>query len=356
MVRPSTVMNRPAPSITSHNDEASRALLAGLLSQFQDAQNSDGGWAFQKGGDSRVEATCWAVLALADTDSRAEIGRGIDFLKAQQLRDGSWPAATGMASGGWVTSLAALTLVQFPDSEKSVQAGLQWLSDDYPRDSSRWQKFLKKLSSAKQHTSHNDEFRGWGWTPRTASWVEPTSFALMAFAAVSAQGAKLEPGSRANLSSALAQSIAERRALATGLLYDRMCAGGGWNCGNPRVYGVDGDSLILSTCWALLALHDAPEHPNRALSLEWLQKSFATIASPGSLAVAQITLEHYGLPTPAIRRQLSDFSAAELAGQGTHVVSWVALALNRSRVWPTGLRGSPGTGHNSQGAGHELPT
>lgn len=337
MVRQAPLMDSPRPSTASQNDEASRALLAGLVSQFEDAQNSDGGWAFKKGGDSRVEPTCWAVLALATTDlARSEVGRGIDFLKSQQLRDGSWPAAAGMAAGGWVTSLAALTLARFPDNEKSVHAGLEWLSDDYPRDSSRWQKFLKSFSSAKQHVSHDDEFRGWGWTPHTSSWVEPTSFALLAFAAASAK-TKQSQEVRSPLPQQLAQQISDRRALAIGLLYDRMCAGGGWNCGNPRVYGVDGESLILPTCWALLALRDAPDHPNRALSLRWLEKSFASISSPSSLALAQITLENYRASVPIVPRPLTDFSAAELAGQGTHVAGWAALALNPTRSWPVAV-------------------
>jgi hypothetical protein len=229
----------------------------------------------------------------------------------------------GMSSGGSVTSLAALTLAQFPAGAKNVLAALEWLSDDYPRDSSRWQKFLKSFNSAK-HESHNDELRGWGWTPRTSSWVEPTSFALLAFA--SAAPSVLRPQ--------LAQQISQRRALAIGLLYDRMCSGGGWNCGNPRVYGVDGEALILPTCWALLALRDAPDHPHRTASLDWLQKSFSTIVSPGSLAVARITLESYKLEVPRSGHELADFSPTDLAGQGTHVASWAALALNPSRVWP----------------------
>ena len=274
-------MTSLASSAASQNTDSARLLRAALLSHLQKSQNADGGWPFHILGDSRVEPTCWALRALADIIESAQpsIARGLAFLMSQQLPDGSWPAATGMSSGGWVTSLSASVLAQFPSTEKPDHAGQEWLCDDYPRDSSRWQKILKSFSSNK-HASHNDEFRGWGWTPRTSSWVEPTAFALMAFL------------SARDLSSAaqLAKSIHDRRTLAIGLLYDRMCAGGGWNCGNPRVYGVDGDSLILSTCWALLALRDAPEHPNRELSLAWLQKSFATIASPGSLALAQITL------------------------------------------------------------------
>jgi hypothetical protein len=321
------------------------------LGILADAQNSDGGWAFAKGGDSRVEPTCWALLGLANAGSaETRIARGFDFLKSQQLPDGSWPATNGMSAGGWVTSLGALTLAQFPATEKAVHAALEWLCDDYPRDSSRWQKFLKSLSAQKQHASHNDEFRGWGWTPRTSSWVEPTAFALLAFAAVSARPDEAATGLSGfrPLPPQLAKAISDRRPLAIGLLYDRMCPGGGWNCGNPRVYGVDGDSLILPTCWALLALGDAPDHASRALSLAWLEKSFAAIASPGSLAVAQITLESYNLPVPLARRPLADFSAADLAEQGTHVAAWAALALDPSRIWPAKFSDSPATTRQAQ--------
>jgi len=327
-------MNSLASSTASQNTESARALRGALLAHFQKSQNADGGWPFHIAGDSRVEPTCWALRALADSPESAQvhITRGINYLKSQQLSDGSWPTATGMSSGGWVTSLATSLLTQFPSNEKPVCAGLQWLCDDYPRDSSPWQKFLKSFSSNK-HASHNDVFRGWGWTPRTSSWVEPTAFALMAFF------------SAADLSSArpLAKSIQDRRTMAIGLLYDRMCAGGGWNCGNPRVYGVDGDPLVLPTCCALLALRHAPEHPNRELSLSWLQKSFATIASPGSLALARITLETCGVPLPAAQHHLTDWTAADLSDQGTHVASWVSLALNLSRSWPVRIYQSPVT-------------
>jgi len=365
-------MNSPTPFTALHNNESSRALRAQLLSHFQQTQNADGGWAFlssegHASGESRVEPTCWAIRAVADSpaSAQAHIARGLAFLQSQQHPDGSWPATNGMPSGGWVTSLAAGVLATFlgqsPSNEKFVVAALQWLCDDYPRDSSRWQKFLKNFGSGR-HESHNDEFRGWGWTPRTARWVEPTAFALLAFASVSenySSGSSGAPGSlsKPGISPQLAKSIADRRALAIGLIYDRMCAGGGWNCGNPRVYGVDGDSLVLPTCWALLALRGAPEHPNQALSLAWLQKSFATIASPGSLAVAQITLETYGVRVPAARRHLADWSTADLIGQGTHVAAWASLALNPHRTWPlsSDTRSTAPPVHESPATSHRSP-
>src|SRR5215510_13693701 len=110
-------MNLTAPSSSSQDQESSRALLAGLFGHFLATQNGDGGWAFHgrsrdgdASGDSRVEPTCWALLALGDlAEASQPVASGLDYLKSQQLADGSWPANAGMSSGGWVTSLAALT-------------------------------------------------------------------------------------------------------------------------------------------------------------------------------------------------------------------------------------------------------
>jgi hypothetical protein len=132
----------------------------------------------------------------------------------------------------------------------------------------------------------------------------------------------------------LPANATQRGDVAIALLYDRMCPGGGWNCGNPRVYGVDGDALVLPTCWALLALRDAPEKPGRALSLAWLEKEFAKIDSAASLAVARMTLENYGIELPTAKRDLQDWTPQELAEQGTHVLAWACMALNPARRWP----------------------
>lgn len=292
------------------------------VSLLRELQNADGGWGFHAGSASRVEPTTWAMRALFDCGGEHGAGdsayRGaVDFLHASRLADGSWPATPEMATGSWVTSHACAVLAGDERSAEIVKTGLRWLCEDFPRDSSPLQRFMRMIFASSQPATHDDSLRGWGWTPRTASWVEPTSFALLALRAADPH---LHPS-----------NAGQRRELAVALLYDRMCPGGGWNCGNPRVYGVDGDALILPTCWALLALRDAPEQPGRAASLRWLQQNFANIESAGSLAVARLTLEHYGERPLQAKHNLEDFSAHELAAEGTHVVAWVSLALNPAR-------------------------
>ena len=310
----STPSEPVCPTVDLNND------CIGLLRELQ---NRDGGWGYHSGSESRVEPTSWAMRALAgagDAASCKEIRKkSCDYLRATQLADGSWPAAPTILTGSWVTSQACAVLATDEGSTQHVKAGLQWLCDDFPRDSSPLQRLVQKLRPGGKLSAHDDSLRGWGWTPRTASWVEPTAFALLALRAA---GSQLLP----------ANSM-QRRELAVALLYDRMCPAGGWNCGNPRVYGVDGDALVLPTCWALLALQDAPEKPGRDLSLAWLESCFAAINSAGSLAVASLTLEHHGIAAPASRRSLTDWSARELAEQGTHVLAWTALALDPARTW-----------------------
>jgi len=301
------------------------------LSLLKNLQNADGGWGFHAGEQSRVEPTSWALRALSD--HRGEVDTNIrkvaEYLHSTQLPDGSWSACAEMKIGSWVTSLTCAVLASDTQSAQNVRAGLKWLCEDLPRDSSPWMRIVQRLRGDSRINSQNDSYRGWGWTPRTSSWVEPTAFALMALRDAPAEQ--------------LPKNASTRRDLAVALLYDRMCPGGGWNCGNPRVYGVDGDGLVLPTCWALLALRgseraaqkkDAPEKPGRALSLAWLQKEFAKIESAASLAVARMTLQNYGIQPPQAKRDLQDWLAQELAEQGTHVLAWACMAANPARRWP----------------------
>jgi hypothetical protein len=315
-------MQNPLDSALTASELYGKTLRSECFSLLRELQNADGGWPFHAGEQSRVEPTCWGFRTLFHTEQTGqnEVSRkAVGFLHASQLADGSWPAASQTSAGNWVTSLVCSVLGPDRQSAQNVKGGLKWLCEDFPRDSSPFQRFVNRLRPKSHIISMNDSYRGWGWTPKTSSWVEPTSFALLALREANPQY--------------LPANASRRRELAISLLYDRMCPGGGWNCGNPRVYGVDGDPLILPTCWALLALRDALEKPGRALSLAWLQKESVNIQSAGSLAVARMTLENYGI-SPQSKYSLQDWTAQDVAEQGTHVLAWVCMALDPARPWP----------------------
>src|SRR5208282_5945570 len=87
------------------------------------------------------------------------------FLHEEQLPDGSWAATPRQGTGCWVTALACLTLLADVTSEPNVTAGLSWLCDDWPRDSTPWRRLLDRFSTQQKVSPLNRALRGWGWTP-----------------------------------------------------------------------------------------------------------------------------------------------------------------------------------------------
>lgn len=291
---------------------------------LRSAQNADGGWGFHPQSESRAEPTCWALQALAGS-SRGKgedcVTRGLQFLRAAQLSDGSWPSTPEEKSGCWVTALGSWVLLTAADSAAAAaaSAGLTWLSEDWPRDTSPWRRLLMRLSSKKEVHTINMSYRGWGWTPGTSSWVEPTSFALIAL-----------ERSRSHVAPSI---VNRRRELATAMLYDRICPGGGWNCGNPRVYGVPGEPLVVPTVWALIALRQNAARRENTESVDWLERNVANTRSAGSLALTKICLETYGREWPATAPTFAELFERNGFLESVQVIAWSCLALNPRSRW-----------------------
>jgi len=286
------------------------------------AQNADGGWGFHPKSESRAEPTCWALQALRESCNvmtGTAVARGLQYLRAAQLGDGSWPSTLEGKSGCWVTSLCCWVMLATQESSTSVPAGLRWLCHDWPQDSTLWHRFLTKLSRQEQVQPINNACRGWGWTPGTSSWVEPTCFALIALE--QAPGNLVPPGAR------------RRRELAEAMLYDRMCPGGGWNCGNPRVYGVPGEPLVVPTVWALLALRRHPTRQENIMSLDWLERHVAKMQSAGSLALAKICLETFGRRLPTNGPVMADLYKKNGFLENVQVAAWTYLAGGSRSQW-----------------------
>jgi hypothetical protein len=295
------------------------------LTFLRDAQNPDGGWGFRPRSSSRVEATCWALLALWEpsrqsAEDAVRVHRARDFLQTTQLADGSWPSAPGEQTGSWVTSLCCLALTAIGDQtqQSTIELGHHWICDDWPSDSTPWRRFLSRFSSQRDVAPINNSYRGWGWTPGTSSWVEPTAFAMLALERVA--------------SPELVEKAKRRRTLATSLLLDRMCPGGGWNAGNPLVYGAAGEPAVGPTVWSLLALRNRPLSRETTLSLDWLESAITTTQGPGSLALALICIVRFGRSGPATGPDLDKLLRNSGFLDNALVAAWAVLAFG-SGFW-----------------------
>ncbi|MBI3670394.1 MAG: hypothetical protein HY237_11510 [Acidobacteria bacterium] len=293
------------------------------LASLRTAQNPDGGWGYRPAQRSATEPTCWSMLALAGGEERLEAEsatmRGIRWLLAVQLPDGSWPAYPGQDEGCWVTSLACLTLHQLGVAPEAVTKGIDWLGDAWPGEGRLWQRILRRLSSRPAVTRQNHSLRGWSWTRGTSSWVEPTACALILLHNI--------------FGPTLPRRLAKRRRLAEAMLYDRMCPNGGWNSGNPFVYGVAGEPLVGPTVWALLALQRHQERAENQRSLDWLASVSERTPGPSSLALAHLCLETYGRPTQELEPALRRLYATNEFLQNIPALAHAALALDPTRTW-----------------------
>ena len=292
------------------------------LSPLRRSQNADGGWGFQAEFESRVEPTAWALIALQEFEAQAVVeevvSRGLRFLETTQLEDGSWAASAGQKEGCWVTSLACWALGLHDQNAPSLQKGLLWLREDKPRDAGFWWKLIRKLMDRKRVNAQSSSLSGWSWTPHTASWVEPTCYALIAQQVIAAVP---HPDS------------VKRRELAKAMLYDRMCPGGGWNCGNPRVYGVAGQPQVGPTVWALIALREHSKRTENCESLAWLERNREKIHSPESRALTNIALKIYGKNNGAAADDAALSETTSALSGGIQALSWAALAFSETSRW-----------------------
>ena len=293
------------------------------LPYLRAAQNPDGGWGFRGGSQSRIEPTAWAVLALdqvfpAHAASEA-IASGVRFLSDSQLPDGSWPAAAGQGQGSWVTSLACWAFLSTNENRDALKRGLSWLVAERPGDSGAWWRLIRRLTAHKKVSMQNDAYWGWSWTSGTASWVEPTAYALLVL--------------RASPLDLLPPQAPGRQKLAEGMLFDRMCPGGGWNCGNPMVYGVPGEPQVSTTVWSLLALREHAERSEIQQSLAWLEKNWGSIQSPASLALTQIALNAFDRGSSAFSAATERLYEPDAISWSVPVAAWAALAFSGKKFW-----------------------
>ena len=290
---------------------------------LREVQNPDGGWGYRPANRSAVEPTCWALLALAGTHEGTGLeraaSRGRDWLLATQLPDGSWPAFPGQQEGCWVTPLACLALREHDAAPDALAKGLNWLCDAWPGESTLWQRLRLRLFAPSSQVRQNHSLRGWSWTPSTGSWVEPTAYALILLR-------NLFPGVGP-------RRVLKRRQLAEAMLYDRMCPEGGWNSGNPFVYGVAGDPLIGPTVWALLALQKHRERAENRKSLDWLAGVYEQAQGPGSLALAHICLETYGRAPWPLEPELKRLYQMNRFLENVVVAAFAAMALDPAAGW-----------------------
>lgn len=260
----------------------------------------EGAWGYRPESAPAVEPSALASLALLATElwpaSRvgrtASLGGGEWIAGFARRPDGSTAVMSSSEadSPGWTTPFALLLWNALGGFDRERRTASAWLlafqgKGDKPVPNSP--------------AGHDVTLVGWPWISDTHSWVEPTATSLLA----------------------LAPSVAPshpRMAEGVRVLNNRAISTGGWNLGNPIVFGKTLRPLPGPTGLALLALarvaRDTTSHSIIQSALAYLAGVVEQTFAPASLGWATLGLRAWNVPpSPLAKERLATATARAIA-------------------------------------------
>ncbi|HSW47038.1 MAG TPA: prenyltransferase/squalene oxidase repeat-containing protein [Phycisphaerae bacterium] len=241
-------------------------------------QAVDGGWPFVPGQTSATEPTAMAALALGcvtQRDFRAQ--EAADWLIGRQRGDGMFSATPLCDDANWVTAFAGLAVMRNGQVDAADRAARVLLNEPVHT--------IPRPLTAGIY-GYDTELRGWPMLPGDFSLNEPTCAAMIF---LKRAGYGREPRVRE----------------AVAMLRDRAIGSGGWNYGEPRVWGGDLFPAVTGTAMSLLALADEQDDFTAA-GLDWLESRRGSITSLYSLGWAAIAMNVLGRLDDAWRADAID--------------------------------------------------
>ena len=291
-------------------------MLDRIITELLQNQNPDGGWGAVRGKRSNTEITSLAVMALqglAGETSADNLRRGIDWLVRRQNPDHSWPLNQTVTAGSWTTALAITALGAGAEHSERLHAAARWLLEQEGSKPGILAEIILWATGKSGVSKLNKDLIGWSWVPNSFSWVEPTSYALIAL-----------KKQRPHLTGT---SVDERIRQADAMIYDRMCAGGGWNYGNSKVLDYALWPYPDITALALIAMQDHAGAKANQESLQILGKLARETGSGFALCWAAICLNLYGRDNSDLLKQIDQrFAATAFLGE-TKNLALAVIAL-----------------------------
>ena len=291
-------------------------MLDRIITDLLQNQNPDGGWGALRGKRSNTEATSLAVAALkalTDIELTESRKRGVAWLVRQQNQDHSWPLNETVKEGSWTTALAITALGDIAENSERVLAAARWLLEQEGSKPGILAEIVLWATGKSGANKLNKDLIGWSWVPRSFSWVEPTSYALIAL--------KKQRGRLAGT------NVDERIRQADAMIYDRMCTGGGWNYGNSKVLDYALWPYPDITALALIAMQDHANEKANQESLQVLSKIALEADSGFGLCWAAICLNLYGRDHSQFHKRIEKrFAATAFLGE-TKTLALALIAL-----------------------------
>lgn len=279
-------------------DEAASLLLT--------LQNPDGGWGAVAGRRSNTEVTGLSVLALQslgkNSGASASSEKGTRWLIERQNSDGSWPINDSAKGPSWATAIAIIALASAPGHRAQVVKAGHWALEQEGGKPGILAQFINFVTGQNKVVRLNQDLIGWPWTTGNFSWVEPTSYFMIAIKKL-----------KTHLPASALQQRVEQAEL---MIYDRMCDGGGWNSGNSEVYDEKLWPYPETTALALIATQEYRQRRENQLSLRALGEMMKSVDSGLALSWAMICFSLYQQDGSPFKKSLEQrFAKTKFLGE-----------------------------------------
>ena len=249
------------------------------MARLRGAQNADGGWGYFPGKLSRLEPTCYSLLALYGDESSSEAWkRGWNLVQSWQGKDGSTRPAATIAGSSWATSLVVTLHCVNQSYGTQVAAGVSWLLGSKGSEGGLLERGLALIR--RMPIDYDRRYKGWPWSTETSSWIEPTSHSILA----------LKKAARKIQVAGLSDRVTEGERM----ILDRRSPDGGWNYGNSRVLEAPLPSYPETTGVALIGLQGSSLMKDADRALAVAERHRAGTRSRLAKAWLTISLRNYG--------------------------------------------------------------
>lgn len=219
------------------------------------------------GGKYRTDASAWSVVALsAVSEGPNLLMPARASLAINQLETGAVPFSKNNQEAIWTTPVAILAWEGSNEFSFMKNKAVDFL---LKTEGVHW----KKKPDAP--FDHDTALRGWAWTSRTHSWVEPTALSLIALRVAGYEAhERVREGLR--------------------MMMDRQLSEGGWNYGNTKVFGKELYPMPETTGIALSSIAGVSPRASVDKSLNYLRSSVEKSRTPITLGWGLLGLSAYG--------------------------------------------------------------
>jgi hypothetical protein len=258
------------------------------------SQQTGAGWGYHAHASQAFpEPTIYSLLALSNTTFQAD--NTLSWLSSLVNADGQLHLP-GDDLPNWASAHLVIALIHLDQLPEVRQASANWLL--------KWE---SEYIENNEVVDFDTSLVGWSWISDTFSWVQPTSYAVLAL----------------KLSGLKSHNRVKEAEM---LLLDRMCLQGGWNFGNPEVLDRPINPSSVDTAAALFALQDLSAAAQAIeMGLAVLEKETLSYPSTLSLAMSILCLQLYDRPTEVYVDLLRKRQEAD--GSWREMIWWTAMAV-----------------------------